>query len=414
MIQTVKHLPIALAALLCLGAAEPDWEAIYLKRFENARTGVAGGLELKTYDPEEPLVGAAHPAPLPHAYPSEVSISADALADAAAYAAERNSTALLIWRKGALQSASYFGKAQRDDLVIARSLAKPLAAIAVGRALTLGKLTSLDQPASDFITEWRSTAKAAITIRQLLSMTSGLLAQGASNDPQNIWSRSYLHPRHDKVLIEDYPLAHPPGSRFDYANAPYELIAVILERATGQRYGAFVGKEILAPIGAAGGFIWVNHPGGVAHSGCCSRLPAETWLRLAVLLAGDGVWQGKRLLPEGFVDAMRQPSAQNPWFGLGVFVPGPYTERRKFTNPDVPRPGVLHSAPYSDRDLFLFDGNGNQVAYILPSQRMVILRLGTAPPKDKEWDNSYLPNRLIAGLRAMPGEPKPTPQDAAR
>jgi len=74
--------------------------------------------------------------------------------------------------------------------------------------------------------------------------------------------------------------------------------------------------------------------------------------------------------------------------------------RRGFTGPDGPGPKVLHREPYLDEDLYLFDGNSNQVVYILPNYRMVVLRLGATPPKSPEWDNSYLPNLLVRGLLA--------------
>jgi hypothetical protein len=61
---------------------------------------------------------------------------------------------------------------------------------------------------------------------------------------------------------------------------------------------------------------------------------------------------------------------------------------------------VLHSEPYLADDLFLFDGNSNQVVFIVPSRRLVILRVGDNPPRvaGTEWDNSALPNLVLRGL----------------
>jgi CubicO group peptidase (beta-lactamase class C family) len=193
------------------------------------------------------------------------------------------------------------------------------------------------------------------------------------------------------------------------------MVAVLSERATGRRYAEFLSREVVQPLGGLGGEVWVNREGGVAHSGCCLMLPPETWVRLAVLLLQDGVWDGKRLLPSGYVAQMRTATRENPYYGLGVYVAGRYVERRGFANPEREPEArrVLHSEPYLADDLFMFDGNANQVVYIVPSARLVILRVGEAPPRapGREWDNAALPNLLLRGLRpealAAPLTPQP-------
>jgi len=173
---------------------------------------------------------------------------------------------------------------------------------------------------------------------------------------------------------------------------------------------------VLKPIGAMGGQIWLNRPGGTAHSGCCLLIPPESWVRLAVLFMQDGRWQGRRLLPPGYVAQMRRPSPGNPYYGLGIYVAGTYTDRRGFANParEARERRVLHSEPYLAKDLFLFDGNANQVVYVVPSQKLVILRTGGPPPRaqdgSREWDNSFLPNTILRGIRRKPGEAVPQPQ----
>ena len=348
------------------------------------------------YDPLEPITGSAEQHPLPIASPA--TLPRAVLDQAGAYAMANNSKALLIWWDGALQDAVYGPGIDAATLINSKSMAKPLGAIAVGRAIALGAIKSLDQPAADFISEWRRTPKAAITIRELLSMTAGLAEQGPVKDPASIWTRSYLHPRHEEVMIREYPLTAPPGTRFQYANVSAELIAVVIERASKQRYAAFVSDEVLKPLEAAGGDVWVDRPGGLAHSGCCTLLPAETWLRLGLLLMNDGVWAGRRLLPEGYVAAMKTPSVGNPRYGLGIWIPGDYIVRRGFGRPDQMLGAVLHSEPYLAKDLFLFDGLDDQVLFLIPSQRLAILRMGDAPPRSPEWDNAYLPNLVLRAV----------------
>jgi CubicO group peptidase (beta-lactamase class C family) len=389
-------LALALSLLAASAAQGADDEAVYLSRFAQS-----GANARDTYDPMEAVAGAKRVMPLPHA--DQSSISGDALRRAETYAAANNSKVLLIWRDGALEAATYFDGAAASTPLVSRSMAKPLAAIAVGRAIKLGKIRSLDQPVADFIPEWRGTPKSRVKVRHLLDMTAGFLGQGFSPDPANIWSRAYLHPRHDKILIEQYPLTDEPGTVYNYANATADMVALLIERATGERYGAFLSRQVLTPLGAAGGEIWVDRPAGLAHSGCCILLPAETWLRLGLLLLDDGVWGGKRLLPQGYVTTMRTPTAANPHYGLGVWA-GPYAPRRGFGKPGQALGAVLHGEPYLADDLFLFDGNADQVLYIVPSQRLAILRMGGPPPKAPEWDNAVLPNLILRDLGSKAGQ----------
>jgi CubicO group peptidase (beta-lactamase class C family) len=387
-------------------------EALYNERFAALARAARLGQGLDNYDTLEPVTGATTVKPLPVAKAARRTISTAALNAAREYAERGKSAAFMVVRNGAVEDAAYFGETTRDSLIVSRSLAKPVTALLVGRAIALGKIRSLDQPVADFITEWRGKPQEKMLIRHLLDMRSGLLRQSAAMDPQDILNRAYLHPRHDEVIIHDYPLIDEPGTRYEYANATSEMVAPVIERATGMRYGDFLGRELLAPIGAAGGKIWVNRPGGTAHSGCCLLLPTESWLRLALLVLDDGIANGKRLLPVGYVREMMAGTAQYPYYGLGLYVAGNYRERRGFANPELTAagPGVLHSEPYLARDLVLFDGNGNQVVYIVPSARLILLRVGGAPPRQPEWDNSFLPNTIIGGIMRKRGERPPEPQ----
>ena len=66
-------------------------------------------------------------------------------------------------------------------------------------------------------------------------------------------------------------------------------------------------------------------------------------------------------------------------------------------------PTTYHSEPYASPDLFLFDGNANQVIYFIPSEDLIIIRLGDAPPEDASWDNAYLPNLILRDLKNNAG-----------
>ena len=303
-------------------------EALYMKRF-NSR-GKAQATGLKAYDPLDAVEGVNNYTALPKS--DNRTISDDAMKAALDYVTDKNSSAFMVWRNGGLETERYFGDFNEDSLIVSKSLAKPVSVIAVGRAIAEGHIDSLDQPVADYITEWKGTDKAKILVRHLLDMRSGLLPQGQAFEPEHVLNRAYMHPHHDDVIINDYPLVDEPGTRYDYANANAELVAPLIERATGVQYEDWVSTEILKPLGAKGGEVWMNREGGTPHSGCCMLLAADTYMRLAVLYLQDGVWEDQRLLPEGFVTEVKTTTPQNPCL--------------LYTSPS-PRDGLLSRMPSS-------------------------------------------------------------------
>ncbi len=381
-----------------VSAVAPVWppteeeETLYLKRFNTLVEAYASGAATTVYDTLGPVRGAPDES---GSIPVSASpLDPDVATSIDAYADANNSQALIVLQNGEIVHEAYFNGADANSLIVGKSLAKPLGVVAVGRAIQTGKIESLDQPVSDFITEWQGTDKERILVRHLLDMRTGLLPQAGAPEPQDVLNRAYLHPRHDQVIINDYPLVGEPGERYDYSNANAELVAPLIERATGIQYEDWVADQILIPLGAAGGEVWMNRPGGTAHAGCCMLLPARSWLKLAHLIMNNGVGDGKQLLPEGFTTEMRTPQPQNSHSGMGLYVGQPYLEYRGFLNPEIEFGKSYHSEPYDDEDLFLFDGNSNQVIYMVPSKDLIVLRLGETPPKEPVWDNAFLPNTV--------------------
>ncbi len=326
------------------------------------------------------------------------SVAPAAVEEAIQYAEKTDSLALLVWHDGKLIAESYFQGETATSQLNGKSFPKALSSVAVGRAIALGDINSLDQSVADYVQEWQGTPKAAITIRHALTMHTGLLEQGFDFSKDSPFPRAYLDPYHGRYIVDEYPLTHKPGERFAYSNAASDLIAIIIERATGREYEEFVGNELLKPINAPGGRVWLNREGGLAHSGCCLELPAQTWLKLGLLLSNDGMAEGKRLLPEGYVAQMRTPSLDNPHYGLALWLGSPFLEKRGFLGTKSNPTGVYHSAPYLAEDVFLFDGNGNQVTYIIPSKDLVIVRMGSGAPEGVTWDNAALPNAILRGI----------------
>nr|MCU0761227.1 beta-lactamase family protein [Steroidobacteraceae bacterium] len=154
-------------------AATPrGMDPVYWERYQALRaTGGSGDVD--SYSPTEPLQGA-HDGFLAVAPASERTVPDAALAAAREYAAQNRSSSLLVWHRGRLQSADYWGGDATTE-VNSRSLHKMLGGLLVGAAIQDGHIGSLDDPVAKYVTEWRGTPKQAITIRHVLQMSSGLM-----------------------------------------------------------------------------------------------------------------------------------------------------------------------------------------------------------------------------------------------
>jgi len=359
------------------------------------RSGKSPGPEW--YQPQEPIIGAK-PSPLKQVPAAKRTIKHDALEKAEAYARANNSSAFMVWHKGKLQDAHYFGETTENSLLTSFSMHKMIAGIVVGRAIEQGYIKGLDQKVADFVPEYAATGRGEITIRHILHMSGGQTYFDYSNHPDGLVQREYLSPDSERILLEIVKQEVPPGTRYNYGMFDSDMIAIIIERATKMRYADYVSKSLLIPMGGQTGAVFLNRAGGVAKTGCCAFFTADAYLRFAILLAQDGKWNGKRLLPAWWVKETARPSPSNPRWGLHMWLGQPWALRTKITDNPL-EPGILATEPYVADDVFLFDGNNNQVIYISPSKQLVVLRTGGRPPRTPEWDNAFLFNTIARGIK---------------
>lgn len=319
------------------------------------------------------------------------SIDLAALEAAAAWTGQTGGTAFIVLHRGKIQIERYWQEGGADELMTGRAMTKTLNALLAGVAVGEGKI-ALDDRIGDYIDEWRDTPQGDITLRNLLHHASGLenppLGPGAWNRfTRSAWTG-------DVVMVAlDHGMEFEPGTLFDIGNVPSQLVAIVTERAVGEQIEDYFVKKIWQPIGANRGSFFMDRADGMIHIDCCFRTTPHNWLRLGALMLNDGMANGTRVLPEGWVKTMTTPSPRNPNYGMHIWLGNefvtnrPYSERRAV--------GVPHTEPFISDDVYFFEGGGYRTMYIIPSEDMAILRIGKSHP---DWDSSYLPNRLVEGI----------------
>lgn len=314
------------------------------------------------------------------------------MALAADYAESHGSDALVIAYRGKVVYEEYWNNQRANSLFPVHSMTKTLPAILIGHAIADGYIESPDVSASVFLPEWDDDKRRGITIRHLLNMSSGVQEsydfKPTSMRMQRVMGTD-ITPANLAVQIE-----YAPGLVFAHFNPNSQLLGVIIERATGYRFSEYLAEKLWQPLGARDAFLFVDQPGGMVHTDCCMWSAIRDWIRVGELLRNRGVFNGRQIIPEGWVDQMLTPSPANPNYGMGVWLGTEYEEYRRY-DPGVATFANYHSEPFAADDVFFLDGLGKKRVYVVPSRDLIILRTG---PGSSEWDDSRLPNILIMAL----------------
>ncbi|MEO6363446.1 MAG: serine hydrolase, partial [Caldimonas sp.] len=347
------------------------------------------------FQPKEGVAGARRPQSLPA--PQLRSLDATALQRAAAYGRSQNMQGLLVWRAGKLEFmelAPGFSAEQTFNSYHMHWL--PLV-LAVGAAVSDGAIASVDDPVAKYLVEWRNDPRGAIRIRDLLNMSAGLALYSDSVDPVNLATHVFFGTRRDEAILA-WPAETAPGKAYEYNYVVPELLGLVLERATRQRYADYLSKKLWQPLGNATAEVWLDRDDGRAYHNAAFFASARDWLHLGTLLADRGRSGGRQVLPASWIDAIAKPSVANANFG---FLPlgSPYLRERRLS----PRVNYFSfvGEPLARDDVLIVDGYVNRL-FAVPSERLVVLYVGTpgrmTGARRAAWDDAALLNPILRGL----------------
>ena len=386
-IALASVLLVVAAVLLAAFMRDP----VYWKRRALSTIYSPANLPDSYYEPTETIEGSDGPSS-PRVNPAEENLDPAALQAAMEYAGTRSTTALIVGRHGHIVFEKYWGDAAFDTVIDAGAFNSTLTALMVGMAIGDRKIALPGEPVANYIESFHERNRASITLEDLLHMTSGLGAERGAGKSANLGAvNTAVASAHDLLAHDirseclEHDRAAAPGSRWQPQACDPQLLAHIIERASGQQYSVYVSEKLWKPIGAGDAQLMLDHAGGTAHASCCLRAQLGDWMRIAQLLANDGKFEGEQILPPGWVRTMLTPSKANPRFGYQVWRGEPFM------------PGEDASEPYAQDDTFVLKGNGKTRLWLVPSMSLSILRVGTDDESDASWDDSRIPNLIIRG-----------------
>ena len=331
--------------------------------------------------------------PLPKAAIGERALTFESLQAAMDYGAETASDALIVWRGGQIQLEHYYEGADENTLTSTQSMHKSVVALLVGVAIAEGHIDSADDPVSLYLPEWAGDQRAAITIRQALWQSSGIdfptFAFGSLGPMMGLLIGQDMRP-----ITLAQQAVEPPAASFEYNSINPLVLGMVIENATGKPYAEYFAEALWKPLAAGEAWVQMDSEGGMARSYCCLDVTARGWLRLGLLHLNRGVANGRRVVPEEWIDEIRTPAPTNPNYGFLTWLGNEYVEQRRYNSKASLR--TYHSEPFAADDVAYFDGFGGQRVYVIPSADMVIVRTGSLAT---DWDDARLPNLLLVGLR---------------
>lgn len=310
------------------------------------------------------------------------------------YANKLDSYSLLVWHKGALRLEQYYDGFDAELRAETASMHKSVLGLLIACAIEDGFISDVDARIGNYITAWKDTPEGNITVRQLLTMSSGLnslsFAGGFNSDAMK-FNTGRLDAR---ATILGLRLNKEPGISFSYANTSSQLLALVLESATQQAYAEYLSKRLWQPIGAADASVWYFEDKGFPRTFASLLARSRDWLKVGLLIKGHGKYQNKQIISSDLVDAMTSPSKLNPNYGWQVWLGNVYESKRYYNDLKVGI-AVPVSEAFAVDDMIYFDGFGGQRVYISEAQDLVIVRTGDTR---LDWDDSTLPNMIIKSL----------------
>lgn len=296
--------------------------------------------------------GVITPSPQPLPLPAGEPLDVPGIDD---YMARQNTAGLVIVQDGKIRLERYGLGFDAQGRWTSFSVAKSFTSTLVGAAIQDGYISSLEDKVSRYIPDLRGSAYDAVTVRQLLTMSSGIR-----------WNEDYEDPNADVAKFNDakpeagvdatvsymrkLPRAHPPGEVWHYNTGETNLIGVLVSSATKKPLSEYLQERIWHPAGMAATATWLQGKTGHEIAGCCLQAATRDYARFGLFVLANGDADGRQIVPPD-------------WFGQA-------TQKQK----DIGQAGRGYGFQWwtYDDGSFAAQGIFGQGIFIDPQRRLVI------------------------------------------
>ncbi|RZJ97144.1 MAG: class A beta-lactamase-related serine hydrolase [Brevundimonas sp.] len=244
--------------------------------------------------------------------------------DPSAYMEAEKVAGVLVLQDGRIRLERYGLDTTPDTRWVSFSMTKSLTSTLVGTALKSGAISSLEDPVTRYLPALAGGGYDGVTVRQLLTMTSGVRWNEDYFDPASDVARFLQEPARpgeDSVVtyMGRLPRAHAPGTHWNYSTGETNLVGLLVAAAEGRPLAELLSERIWSRAGMQADAVWALDQGGREMGGCCVSAALRDWGRIGLMALEDGLLGGERIVPDDwFAQAVvKQAETGEPGEGYG-------------------------------------------------------------------------------------------------
>ena len=280
---------------------------------------------------------------------------------------KRKTKSFLVIKNDSILFEKYYDGHKQTDISNSFSVAKSIVTSMMGKAIMEGKIKSLDQPVSDFFEEYKNGLASELTVGDLASMSSGMKWNEKYYSVINITSESYFTDDLRSVILGQ-EIENKPGKGFRYSSGDTQLLAMIIEKATGTSLSNYLSQKFWDPMGAENLALWQidSEESGMEKAYCCIAATARDFARFGKLYIDKGKWGDTEILDSSFVELSLNPVFDDsPFYGYGWWL-----------------------YEFEGKKVFTMNGHRGQFVISFPDENIIIVRQGDFNNKGRVSERS--------------------------
>jgi CubicO group peptidase (beta-lactamase class C family) len=280
---------------------------------------------------------------------------------------ERKTKSFLVIKNDSILFEKYYDGHKQTDISNSFSVAKSIVTSMMGKAIMEGKIKSLNQPVSDFFEEYKDGIASELTVGDLASMSSGMKWNEKYYSVINITSESYFTDDLRSVILRQ-EIENKPGQTFRYSSGDTQLLAMVIEKATGTSLSDYMSQKFWSPMGAETIALWQidSKESGMEKAYCCIAATARDFARFGKLYIDKGKWGDTEILDPSFVELSLKPVFDDsPFYGYGWWL-----------------------YEYEGKKVFTMNGHRGQFVISFPDENIIIVRQGDFNNKGRVSEGS--------------------------
>jgi len=247
-------------------------------------------------------------------------------------------------------------------------MAKSIVSLLIGVAIDEGKISSVNDPVYKYIPEFKDENRKNITIRHLLTMSSGLEWDESYKNPFSVTTKAYYGNSLNKLVL-DAKRIKDAGVFYEYSTPNPQLLSIIIKKVTNKTLSEYASEKLWNPLGAEYPAFWsIDRVNGDEKAFCCFNSNARDFGRIGQLVLNRGKWNGKQIVSEEYLHESLTPanylvdenSQSVDFYGYQWWL-----------------------ANYNDYKVYYARGILGQYIICIPPKNMVIVRLGHMRSKEK-------------------------------